>query len=892
MILKKSLNKVLIAIVLNMAIFHVAAEVAEFEIKPNNLQKALEAYIAKTGREVIYRIDDIKGMNSKGVNGRYEYNRALDILLESTGLQAIRDASSGAVVVKLGDNSVEQSQVEQSQIVEKLAYLEEEPTEEEADDSENVIHIFGRLKVSRDRTNDINPVLSYGQDFFESFEPDTLADIMRRIPGVLIGEGGSFRFRGTNASARGAAAFIGAEDTGRQNYDQILINGRRISSPGRDFINNYPAELIERIEVIRSPSADIDGQGSSMTVNIITKDGADLARAGVQTDWSLRYITSKPADELNGTIGHRGSVNDIVSYYVNLDFRQNLNSDLVLTGTDRQDIEFFSSSSANFFKDASDSINFNGNLSFDFADSSYLKLGARLSDEESESYSEFLDLLDNTRSSGGDSKFTENYQNASLIYERPFGENNTFEILYDYAINERESGGFSDKETNHEVQSRFKFEFENSHSLDIGINLKEQELSFEQERLDFFAIYEMNLTDTLQLQLGGRFETTEYNVKSDQAVVDGNSFFTLPESDAVTLLQPIVDALAAQSVNANTSSGDIEDVFLPSLHLRWNLADNQDVRFSLARTVRRPASFELEAAQLIEQSPEELLIRFPNLGIENEITDGVDLGYNFFFDDRRGVLGVNLFYRKIDNALQSVAARSPTAARSLLGALGNNNDRILYNIVENELQNGTVTVPVPVPDPTDPFAPPSIEQRRLGEIFTQGVGVTTVINQGEVLDNYGIELDTSFPLDIFGLPGFNIMSNVTYTERDLPGGDNTDELGLNYGFTHQLESVGISYGVTVNVIDKINSVSRLEFQDTVTQTISRASQDDIISLFVQYKLSKNMSLKLNVDNVGDVENRFFLQEETTVAGEPFDSQSESSTGIDYESWSLSLNGRF
>src|SRR3546814_14008663 len=74
-----------------------------------------------------------------------------------------------------------------------------------------------------------------------------------------------------------------------QGFTQVLVNGRPIPGAGNDrtvFVDRIPAEIVDRIEVIRSPSADIDSQGIGGTINIILKDGASLppgviARVGV-----------------------------------------------------------------------------------------------------------------------------------------------------------------------------------------------------------------------------------------------------------------------------------------------------------------------------------------------------------------------------------------------------------------------------------------------------------------------------------------------------------------------------------------------------------------------------------------------------------------------------------
>src|SRR3546814_18229886 len=103
----------------------------------------------------------------------------------------------------------------------------------------------------RNRTETTAPELVYGQEFFAEFEPVSVGDQLRRVPGVAftsdIGESDAPQMRGLG-----------------QGFTQVLVNGRPIPGAGNDrtvFVDRIPAEIVDRIEVIRSPSADIDRQG-------------------------------------------------------------------------------------------------------------------------------------------------------------------------------------------------------------------------------------------------------------------------------------------------------------------------------------------------------------------------------------------------------------------------------------------------------------------------------------------------------------------------------------------------------------------------------------------------------------------------------------------------------
>jgi len=128
------------------------------------------------------------------------------------------------------------------------------------------IEVLARRVNARNRVDAAAPILSYDEAFFQRFEPLSVGDMMKRVPGVSfqsdIGEYAEPSLRG-----------IGSE------YTQVLINGRRVTGATNDntvTVDRIPAELVERVEIIRSPSADMDSQGIGGTLNIILKEGAQM----------------------------------------------------------------------------------------------------------------------------------------------------------------------------------------------------------------------------------------------------------------------------------------------------------------------------------------------------------------------------------------------------------------------------------------------------------------------------------------------------------------------------------------------------------------------------------------------------------------------------------------
>jgi hypothetical protein len=78
----------------------VQAQGRNFDIAGGELKTALDAYALQSGTQLIYKIEDVKGLSSKGLKRTLSDDEALGVLLEGTALTMRRD-SSGAVVIFL-----------------------------------------------------------------------------------------------------------------------------------------------------------------------------------------------------------------------------------------------------------------------------------------------------------------------------------------------------------------------------------------------------------------------------------------------------------------------------------------------------------------------------------------------------------------------------------------------------------------------------------------------------------------------------------------------------------------------------------------------------------------------------------------------------------------------
>src|SRR6202047_813921 len=76
------------------------AQHQHFQIAPGDLGQALDAYIHQSGRQLIYRVDAVRGVHSPGVQGDMSADDALAALLSGTGFSSRTDPSGAVAIVR------------------------------------------------------------------------------------------------------------------------------------------------------------------------------------------------------------------------------------------------------------------------------------------------------------------------------------------------------------------------------------------------------------------------------------------------------------------------------------------------------------------------------------------------------------------------------------------------------------------------------------------------------------------------------------------------------------------------------------------------------------------------------------------------------------------------
>jgi outer membrane receptor for ferrienterochelin and colicins len=303
------------------------------------------------------------------------------------------------------------------------------------------------------------------------------------------------------------------------------------------------------------------------------------------------------------------------------------------------------------------------------------------------------------------------------------------------------------------------------------------QFSYEERRLDAFARVEWEFNDSVTVQTGIRAESTETEIAFQTDFLEGG--------------------VLTDSVSGSAESDEF--MLNPSAHLVWKVSDDDQLRFSVARTVRRPSIDQLVPAFAVESpGDEDVTIGNPDLGFETSL--GFDVGFERRLEGR-GIIGLNLFHRDISDLIGLVNTGNPVSDIGL--------------------------------DPAD-FP---------GGLYSyQNVGDATV---------YGIELDVSTPLTFIGLPETGFFANYTrlWSERADPAGggdisiDFQPEYVYNIGITHNIPDWDASAGVSYQEQGESRFVTFGEIESQL--------YDGNLEVFLEKRLGDNFVLRLTGTNLLD-----------------------------------------
>lgn len=263
------------------------AQTREYRIPAGSLKAALDAYARQSGRQIIYKVDEIRSARSSGARGNISAEAALAAVLAGTGFRAQGDSSGALAIVRTniaGPASTEQTSTGEAAAGSAAAEIES------VEEGEEIVvtgtNIRGGASTSPtiviDREDIEKSGLATTQQLVDRLPQHFGGSVSENTVGSLTGGTGLNIAAGNGLDLRG----LGTDST------LVLINGRRVASAG---IGNFvdlsliPLSAVARVEIVADGASAIYGSDAVGGVaNFILLDeyeGAETrARFGTATD--------------------------------------------------------------------------------------------------------------------------------------------------------------------------------------------------------------------------------------------------------------------------------------------------------------------------------------------------------------------------------------------------------------------------------------------------------------------------------------------------------------------------------------------------------------------------------------------------------------------------------
>ncbi|RDZ26496.1 TonB-dependent receptor plug domain-containing protein [Lysobacter silvisoli] len=688
--------------------------------------------------------------------------------------------------------------------------------------------------VYRNRTDALAPTLSYDLEYFQRFEPLTVGDMLKRVPSVTfvsdVLEYDGARLRGLDPG-----------------YTQVLINGKKVPGAGDDrsfFVDRIPAELVERIEIVRSPSANRSGDAVAGALNIVLRDAYEFD-GGYLRAGALRFDDG----EVKGTVGGVAS-GDFGGGRLLGGFNVQGRYNPKLKRSDRFEEPDGDFTDAENQTDTRDGTDYSANLSYTreigSGQLSLSGLYVRTDRTEREHSLEYNDPTRNDRDhllSDNDQVVDIDQKNLALSGSYRFdmlGGRTTADLGYsrfeDVRTDTEEETGYDDDDTPPAFDEREGTRIlSDQKDVERSLSLSHQRRLAGGAKLEFGIDAQSKDRDTLR-------RTSEVDTDDEGAPLPPYADFERAASrieerrlDPYLMLSgPGGGAFEWEAgLRYETTDVDVREederasndyaVLLPSAHLRWNLGERDRISLSLARTVRRPSFNYVLPLTLEEEYGDNDFAGNPKL--DPETAWGLDLGF-----ERRlgahGIVGVNLFYRDVKDLIEVVNTGRPSATA--------------LDDYEDELEEFLGDHPGATP------ATPGYPQ------LDPNSFVYTAANVGDGYV-YGIEFDASTPLTALGLPDTGVFANYSWLDSEVEDAlgkrrfNNQSRYVYNVGFIHDVREYGWAFGASYRRQGDVRSRALAE------EVLTRYGAD--LEVFVEKRFGESFSIRLTGSNLLDAKKR-------------------------------------
>ena len=529
------------------------------------------------------------------------------------------------------------------------------PTVSLALDSESLDEVVVRAETTEVQIRLDKKVYNIGKDLTTSGA--TVSDALSNVPSVTVDVDGAISLRG-NENVR------------------ILINGKPSAIAGfgsTDALRQLPAEAIERVEVITSPSARYDAEGTAGILNIILRkertlglNGSVQANLGVPLSSGLTGNINLRTDKFNifNTTGIRYRESPGNAFFETQYLTDNATNPLVL-----EDREY-------------DRLNrgFNTNLGIEYF----------ITENSSITASGFLRLGDDEDST---TNLTQEFDSANTLavlrsrIETETEEDTSLQFSLNY-VNNFDTNGHKltidlQAEDDEETETSFIDEFNTFPTDEI---LPAEFITQQEDQNEYLiqADYVRPIGENAQFEAGyrGTFETTTTDYLLTEQLIAGGPFVRNDSLSNVFTYEENVNALYSQYGNKfgkfsfllglrfedtqlkgnvtgeDITSNDDFDVnfdnsytgLFPTVNLVYELTERENVTLGYNRRINRPRGFFINP---FPSRSSEANVFQGNPGLRPAFANAFDLGYLKRWD--KLTLTTSVYYQRETDAFERVS---------------------------------------------------------------------------------------------------------------------------------------------------------------------------------------------------------------------------------------------
>ncbi len=654
-----------------------------------------------------------------------------------------------------------------------------------------------RLSTTDERRESAAAKIIFGRDEIEKYGDAALVDVLRRLPGVTVSSGGAVSLRGMGAG-----------------YTQILIDGERVASGFS--IEQLSPEQVERIEILRAPTAETGARAIAGTINIILRK----PRRKKEDDFKLSTQRSHGKFGEDASISRNDAMGLNGTYNLTLTVRGN-DSELpndsrivsvnTLTGQTDLDRRFISTARSH-----SSGATLGSQFQWKWKGDEQLTLQPFLS-MGTYGFNSSDRLLQpvgaNPPYASGSPVTAVKFNNARLIatVSRHLDDATRIEI--------RSGGG---RVKRHLDTSELQFDNTGASVLTQTMHTESQDTSgnLSIKLIHTFSdtgkftggaeVEQVRRVDHTRVVLNGTPQLADFGTELDVSTLRRAAYLQMEWDPAKNWSANVGARWEGFEARSNTDSGGFNavknrsSILTPLAHLAWRFdAPKKDLlRLSLTQSYQTPSIFSLIPRPRLDATypvPGPNTPSFPdfagNADLKPERANGLDLAYEHYFPDG-GIASINFFSRRIHDVLSNVIS--------------------LENV-------SWASSPRYVQRP-----------RNVGNAVSSGIEFDTKFKLTEMLDG-ALPVEFRANLSLFdskvdGVPGPN---------NRLPGQPHAKgNLGADYRFT----SIPVSVGATISY----TPASTVQVSDT-QQTIGGANR--VIDAYALWTLSPGSKLRLTISNL-------------------------------------------